>query len=60
MLVTRPDGGETWPANQTFPIQWRSHNLSTTNLLANPGAELPLVGGEIPGWTETVGTSWTH
>jgi hypothetical protein len=28
------------------------------NLLANPSAEEPLVGGEIPGWTEVVGTDW--
>ena len=28
------------------------------NLLANPGAEEPLVGGEIPGWSEIVGTEW--
>ncbi|HXT49902.1 MAG TPA: Calx-beta domain-containing protein, partial [Thermoanaerobaculia bacterium] len=29
------------------------------NLLANPSGELPLVGGEIPGWTEVKGTTWT-
>lgn len=24
VLVTRPDGGEVWPADQTFTIDWRS------------------------------------
>jgi parallel beta-helix repeat protein len=24
VLVTRPDGGEVWPADQTFPIRWRT------------------------------------
>ncbi|MCP4707532.1 MAG: hypothetical protein GY869_02815, partial [Planctomycetes bacterium] len=24
VLVVKPDGGETWPAEQTFPIRWRS------------------------------------
>ena len=28
VLVTRPDGGETWPAGQSFPIRWRSHDFS--------------------------------
>jgi RHS repeat-associated protein len=34
-------------------------NLSG-NLLDNPGNEAPLVAGEIPGWTEVVGNSWTQ
>lgn len=29
------------------------------NLLVNPGAEDPLVNGEIPGWTEAKGDLWT-
>ncbi len=28
------------------------------NLLENPGAEEPLAGGELPGWTEVLGTEW--
>ena len=24
VLVTRPDGGEVWPAEQTFPVRWRT------------------------------------
>ncbi|MFV2069956.1 MAG: LamG-like jellyroll fold domain-containing protein, partial [Pirellulales bacterium] len=27
VLVTIPDGGEVWPADQTFPIRWRSDIL---------------------------------
>ncbi len=30
------------------------------NLLVNGGAEEPLVGGELPGWTEVVGGNWTR
>ncbi|MFN7806599.1 MAG: right-handed parallel beta-helix repeat-containing protein, partial [Planctomycetaceae bacterium] len=30
VLVTRPDGGEVWPAQQTFPIRWRSHDTNGT------------------------------
>jgi len=30
------------------------------NLLQNPAAEDPLVGGEIPGWTEVAGSNWTY
>ena len=25
VLVTKPDGGEVWPASQTFPIRWRTN-----------------------------------
>ena len=32
----------------------------SVNLLQNPGAESPLVGGEIPGWREVVGTVWSQ
>jgi hypothetical protein len=28
------------------------------NLIFNPGNEIPLVSGEIQGWTEVVGTDW--
>ncbi|MEX2171197.1 MAG: right-handed parallel beta-helix repeat-containing protein [Pirellulales bacterium] len=31
VLVTLPDGGEIWPAGQSFPIRWRSHD-STGNV----------------------------
>lgn len=30
------------------------------NLVTNPGNELPLVGGQIQGWTEVVGANWTQ
>jgi hypothetical protein len=30
------------------------------NLIDNPSNEEALVGGEIPGWTEVVGTNWTQ
>jgi hypothetical protein len=30
------------------------------NLIFNPGNELPLVSGEIQGWTEVVGTDWAQ
>ncbi len=28
VMVTRPDGGDIWPAGQTFPIRWRSNGFS--------------------------------
>lgn len=59
VFVSRPDGGEVWPAGQTRWIRWRSHH-ATVNLLENPGNDLPLVGGEISGWTEVAGTDWTQ
>lgn len=31
----------------------------SANLITNPSADLPLVSGEIPGWTEFTGTTWT-
>lgn len=30
------------------------------NLLTNGGNDMALVGGEIVGWSETVGTNWTQ
>ncbi|MCF7996474.1 MAG: hypothetical protein K9L32_07805 [Chromatiaceae bacterium] len=30
------------------------------NLIVNPGNEDPLVGGEISGWTEVIGSNWTQ
>ncbi len=32
----------------------------TDNLLVNPDADEPLVGGEIPGWQEIQGSNWTY
>ena len=32
----------------------------SVNLLVNPGAETALVAGEIPGWVEVVGTTWSQ
>src|SRR5688500_794619 len=37
-----------------------SAQSSGTNLLQNGGNDLPLVGGEIPGWTEVQGAGWTQ
>lgn len=34
--------------------------VHAANLLINPGNEEALVAGEIPGWTEVVGTNWTQ
>jgi hypothetical protein len=35
MLVTKPNGGEVWPAGQTFPIRWRSLNTGENALSFN-------------------------
>ncbi|MBI4537341.1 MAG: right-handed parallel beta-helix repeat-containing protein, partial [candidate division NC10 bacterium] len=59
VLVAVPDGGEVWPADQPFTVRWRTHDHNN-NLLVNPGNEADLVNGEIPGWTEVQGTTWTQ
>ncbi len=33
-------------------------SAQSQNLILNPSCELPLVNGEIPNWTETIGNSW--
>lgn len=38
---------------------WAASSGPPTELLANPGAEEPLASGELPGWTEAVGSKWT-
>jgi parallel beta-helix repeat protein len=35
LFVTKPDGGEVWPAGQTFPIGWRSLNTGEYALSFN-------------------------
>jgi uncharacterized repeat protein (TIGR01451 family) len=30
VLVLLPDGGQTWPEDQTFPVSWRSQNFTGT------------------------------
>ena len=30
VLLQTPNGSETWPAGQTFPVRWRSHDQSGT------------------------------
>ncbi len=35
-------------------------DCSSPNLLVNGSAEVPLVGGEIPGWQEVSGWRWTY
>src|SRR5262249_25410092 len=39
MLVTRPDGGETWPGKQTFPIRWRTQDNGGATALAFDGVD---------------------
>ncbi|MCP3993731.1 MAG: hypothetical protein GY722_01515, partial [bacterium] len=34
-------------------------DCSSPNLLLNGSAEAPLAGGELPGWTEVVGSAWS-
>src|SRR5205085_2935973 len=34
VTVTSPDGGQFWPARQTFPIRWRSHDCAGTVTIA--------------------------
>ncbi len=41
-------------------LAFSAYAACAQNLVANPSNELPLVGGEIPGWTEVVGSNWTQ
>ncbi len=41
VMVTRPDGGETWPEEQTFAIRWRSHDAADT-------VDIQLLQGGVP------------
>lgn len=58
----------------SFIAQWRQAVLGSgvwlalpwiclsapINLITNPGNESPLIAGEIPGWTEVIGSNWTQ
>jgi RHS repeat-associated protein len=48
------------PQNQPPVVNAGADQAISFNLLQNPGNEQPLVSGEIPGWTEVTGTSWTQ
>ncbi len=37
VLVTKPDGGEVWPAEQTFPIRWRGSDPTVGHALGFDG-----------------------
>ena len=60
LLVTSPDGGEVWPAGQTFTIRWR-----TNQFVGNVNIELWQAGGTSPVTVIATGTqndgeySWT-
>lgn len=50
ILLLSPDGGEVWPAAQTFPIRWRSHDANgtvTIDLLRN-GSVLAGIATNVP------------
>ena len=46
--------------NQAPIVNAGPDQIVTPNLIANPGAEDELIGGEIPGWTEVSGDNWTR
>ncbi|MGH9461458.1 MAG: PKD domain-containing protein, partial [Vicinamibacteria bacterium] len=48
------------PRNQPPLVDAGPDRVVSPNLIRNPGAEDPLVGGNIPQWTEVRGTSWTR
>ena len=48
VMVTRPDGGEVWPAEQTFPIRWRSTPVGYS--LDNPYRTTVLGDGAVAYW----------
>ena len=46
--------------SQCGNINPENEGQTTQNLIRNPGCEDDLLEGEIPYWTEAVGTSWTQ
>ncbi|WP_404310489.1 right-handed parallel beta-helix repeat-containing protein [Neorhodopirellula lusitana] len=62
VLVTTPDGGEVWPAGQSFDIDWRGHDAGGTVDIelvrdGNPAFSL-LIGDDLAG--ASAGTfNWT-
>ena len=34
------------------------YNTQAQNLILNPSAELPMINGKIPNWTESIGNTW--
>ena len=73
LRLTANDGQLTSSSNVTIVVNAAGTNQPPTanagedksvningNLLDNPGNEAPLAAGEIPGWTEVSGNSWTQ
>jgi len=68
---TTPEADETFSlrfsnvVNATIPASVdltivNDDDCQGQNLLVNPGAEDALVNGELPGWTEVLGPTWTR
>jgi RHS repeat-associated protein len=56
-ITVNPAGVNQPPTANAGPDQTVALN---GNLISNPGNELQLINGEISGWTEVQGTSWTQ
>jgi parallel beta-helix repeat protein len=39
LMITRPDGGEVWPADQTFQVRWRANGFGAHNALDFDGVD---------------------
>jgi len=58
VVLSNPVGGGILDGEATGSIV-DDDNCPGPNLLENPGAEEPLVDGEIRGWVEAAGSGWT-
>ncbi len=60
VTLTSPDGGEVWPAGQTFTIRWRSHDTAGTVDLelrkASDGSLVQTIADDV---ANTGSYSWT-
>ena len=57
-VVLEPPAGSRLQGGPVRFVIADDDHCAGLNLVENPGADLPLVGGEIPGWTEVVGSAW--
>ena len=59
VLVTKPDGGEVWPAEQSFPVRWRTSLMDSTTADTNYSAAV-LADSPIAFWRLDESTGATH
>ena len=59
-MVTSPNGGEVWPAEQQFPIHWRGNDFGGTGALSFDGTDdyVVLPGEALDGLADMTAEFW--